>query len=295
MSAAIDLAFATCAQCGAPSHVRKDGSVAKHCSTQCYNASIRADARLAVYGPLHDPWAIPSPQYPARHLPGRLCEMRVAGEHPNQCSIASGMTMHGLVATLTRHPHIRGRHHHALWPDPRGDRWWVLMPEEAAKYVALRRFNHAVGRRTAEVSFGPAIALRTPPAVAAGRYRVTIETQTPVVIRRTNADGGSKTRTEPTSDCIANTLAGQTLKRLGLLELPLHVAVSLVHSYSRPWIGMLDRTRHLGGDGRVRAFHGVLTVDCSGIALWLLRVSELIGLAGRTGYGFGRIRLMEQS
>lgn len=281
-----------CVQCGAPTHVRRDGSVAQHCSSKCYHRAQSSAARTALYGDVTSPWAMHSPAF-GDHLPGAVCEMRIAGEPRGMCSLRGSTVAHGVVSVLTNHPHRPHVHHHALWPDPLGDRWWVLIPSEAAKYVAGRRFRHDVARRTADVAFGPAIRLRTPPAASAGTYRLRIETQTPVVIR---SAGSTLTRVDPDASHIASTVSALTCKRLGLDEIPPHmVALRMVDRHTRPWIGLVDRSGSVGGDGRVRGWHGVIEVDASGLAAWLLRCCALIGLGGRTGYGFGRIRLTEVS
>lgn len=280
MSIAIDMP--TCVRCGAPAHVRSNGTIARHCSTECYRRDEETAERTAAYGDLAAPWSLRAPKF-GPHLPGRVVEMRLLNR---RYGLSNAIVAHGVVSTLSGHPHNNGPPNHALWPDPLGDRWWVHLREEPAKYLASRRFVHRVARDVCEVQFGVPLAIRAPDPIAPGRYRCTIEAQTPIVIR---AAASTKYRVHPTGENIASTLGGVTMKRLGLDELPPHLlAIAVTADRSREWEARLGAERK-----PFWGWEGSIDVECSALTRWLLACAERISLGGRVGFGFGRIRITE--
>jgi hypothetical protein len=286
-----------CVNCGAPATIRRNGTASRACESALCRTRVRTrarqavmrDLRASVLGDAGDPWAISSPSYDAR-LPERCHRIEIEGAPAWLCTLDAANAMHAVLELISREP--GHRHHRALWPDAAARCWWATVPaSDGRRALGGYRYPHAVAGQRRVVSLGPAITLRTPPPLAAGRYRVRVEALTPVVIR---ANAGRYTRTEPDAGNIASALGYTLAPRLGLPAVPPEmIACDLATRATAPAALRVDRRGRIGGDGVVRGWVGAIEVECSALAAWLLACAAALGLGGRTAYGFGRVRVGE--
>jgi hypothetical protein len=233
----------------------------------------------------------------SRYIPGALHDLRIEGGPPPWVySLSNVRDMHAIATKLTRDPHANIPPF-ALWPGPLGGKWWLWTSINASRFLSSRKFVMDVAGRERCVSLSAAIRVRWPERYEPGVYRARIETVTPVVIR---AAGGSKTRTDPDAGNLSSTLGMTLAPRLGLPWIKREdLPITIIDQYTTPYTGKVDG-RHapkggqrIGGDGRVRGWHGVVDVECNERVRWLLDCAELLGLGGRVAFGFGRIRVTE--
>lgn len=234
--------------------------------------------------PPPSPWHAPSPVLTSRAI-GAAMALTSPGE---RYALTDAAVWHGVATALTRDPHAPAAPFSA-WP---GEACWWLWTRSAGAITHLsgRRLVQRIGRREhAVVTVGAAHPCVLPPPRGTGRYRVTIQADTPVAVR---CYGGAVVRSSPDSTSLASTLAQTLAPRV--LGRPLRVedvAVRVVRDLSVP-----ARVRGTPSEGpRRRAFQdgwaGQVEVEASGLAAWLMECAVLVGLGGRTAFGMGRVRV----
>lgn len=202
--------------------------------------------------------------------------------------------VHGVVSTLV------GRNHDARFPAwslvPQATRRWGVILYDPADAERLRGTDHQVplgaDSTTVRVS-REAIRLRTPPALAPGRYRVTLDAVTEVInshTRTTTAeDGAERRRKVPVEKPTATTVYGAVslaLQMAGVTALSrLHFAQVEART-ERRWVrfGFVSA-------GAIRGWVGRLVIDCNAPAAWALQVAAQIGFGGKCAFGLGRVRV----
>lgn len=197
-----------------------------------------------------------------------------------------------LTTTTLRHMHgaisrLVGRDHHAEMPAwalvPMSPSGWGLVIYDRADALRLVG-EHAASLRSTPVRVvvGPALVrLRAPGHLRAGRYRVTLESVTPVVHHR---DGSTVAVVRPTVDTL-RAACELARKRLG-------VEVGQEHIESVHCDVSTVRVPLGGHVGRLRAWEGCVTVVCNAAATWLLSCARHTGIGARTAFGLGRVRVL---
>jgi hypothetical protein len=128
------------------------------------------------------------------------------------------------------------------------------------------------------------------PAAPAGRYRVRLDTVTPLAIR----EHGSRRwrRNELTGSVLASSLALTTGRRAGV-DIPIaDLRIEVVEAHGE---STADRLR--GHDARgsmsVVGWDGWMVLDVNAPALWLLETAARgLGVGGRGAFGFGQVRVV---
>lgn len=230
------------------------------------------------------PWLASSPALASRAF-GAAMELTSTGE---RYQLRDARLWHGVATALTRDPHAPTPPFSA-WPGVRC--WWLWTRSAGAiTHLSGRRIMQRLGRREhAVVTVGAARPCVLPPPRAAGVYRVTILADTPVAVR---CYGGSVVRSRPDDLSLASTLAQALAPRV--IERPLRtedVAVRVLRDETTPM-----RSRGAPTEGPRRMAHqdgwvGLVEVEASGLAAWLIECAVLTGLGGRTAFGLGRVRV----
>jgi|GEM_PF-2674800 len=247
-----------------------------------------------------DPWAAPSP-VAGPHLPGAWRELVFDPAPRVPLPHGHALTVHGIVSHALGRDHRRDRADFVLAQARVPSGWGVYFVDGAdARRMSCAPMPglHLDGRPWG-ICFGPGVVVPKVPPVAPGRYTVRLTTLTPVVIRRT-VDGKTLVRVGPTAPSLLASLTGlEFLRRAGLATTtPLAwtrdaCVVLLDHDTRRQ---SLDTAGHWhtsdeGGHGRVVGWQGDVTLEVNAVALWLLRVAEVVGLGGRVAAGFGQVRV----
>jgi hypothetical protein len=216
-------------------------------------------------------------------------------------------------AWALEHVHVRGLHaaltgltggHRpdrpafSLLPWPCRSRWAVVVADDdAARALAGTRHQCALYDRPTAITLGPLVRLRAPASLAPGRYRVTIDSVTPVVISSHTSlhtivesaqDERRRARVTPDAKNLRGSLVDTLARRLGLRDLRTEQLPLLLHSRET------EPTRvRLGGKfGSIAGWHGRVVVETSATGAWLLLcAAQGYGLGGRTSFGFGRVRV----
>ncbi|OFV80208.1 MAG: hypothetical protein A2Y78_04755 [Acidobacteria bacterium RBG_13_68_16] len=228
------------------------------------------------------PWLYGAPPY-AAHLPGGGLAFDVrpyprwAVEHRNV------RALHGMVTTLVGLPHLPHAPRFSLAPWRSEFGWSAYIDDlERARALAAKAWPASLYSRDVEVTCSPLMRPRAPVVARRGRRRLSIVALTPVCTRKNGQIGDMYTA--PCAGAIRSSLQGMARKRLGLELEDEAICVEL-----------LDRTTEaralaLGGKyGTVRGWVGEIIIECNAVAHWLLLCSQVIGLGGRTAFGFGRV------
>jgi CRISPR/Cas system endoribonuclease Cas6 (RAMP superfamily) len=171
----------------------------------------------------------------------------------------------------------------SLVPWNAGCGWGVYIRTDAWAAIANKRVEARLFKQELEVRFSPLRRLRAPIVEKRGRQQIRVEAITPVCTRNS---GGSTTYTAPTADNICNSMFNHTTARLGIVVPQGTICIELIHR---------DTTAEsvtIGGKfGPMRGWVGTVDLEVNAVARWLLEVSGIIGLGGRTALGFGRVRV----
>lgn len=224
------------------------------------------------------PWGAPVGEQPPHIVPTGI-PLAFAPRLPTRDS--TRRHLHGLVS------HLVGRGHHptlAAWAlVPYGQGWGVVAMTSAARRALLGLdVGVQVGSVRAQLTTPTApVRLRTPPAYAPGRYRVTVEALSLVVHY---ADGRTKPRAAPSRDTIL-AVASQALLYVGCTTGHMHVeSVDTGEAHA-------DRAELGGHLGVMRGWTGRVSVTCNAPAAWALKCCEHTGMGARVAYGLGRVRV----
>lgn len=230
------------------------------------------------------PWLLGAPIY-GEHLPGGVCEFDVRPAPKWPIELRNTRALHGCITSVADRSHTKNLADFALIP---GDRWRVYIRDEDTA-VALADGHHEselFGKRVM-VCLGPLQHIRAPTVAKRGRRLLSIETITPVATRRGVTKDGVRVleaHDAPTAANLRGAISGSFLGKLGIKLSPDRVCLELASATTQPV------TVPIGGKyGDVVAWEGRCIVEVNAVGEWLLRCAELIGLGGRTAFGFGRI------
>jgi len=230
----------------------------------------------------HNPWLLGAPPYET-HLPGGGMELEFhpAPKWPLLHRNIQGL--HGVITSLLAVPH-ENVPVFSLIPWPRGCGWGVYVRTDAWLTLANKRYPVRLFEQRLEACFSPLRRLKAPLVSTRGHQKVRISTVTPV---STGNDGHKNTHLRPTSGNIKSTLVRHMSPRLGLYLPQENVCVEVVRQETE------SEYIPIGGKfGNLYGWVGMVELEVNAVARWLLEVSSMIGLGGRTSLGFGRIRLI---
>lgn len=246
-----------------------------------------------------DTWQAPTPDL-GTHLPGAWRELVLTPAPHTPIPHSHAVSVHGMVSRAIGRDHDRTRADFVLAQAQVPSGWGVYFVDGAdARRMSCAPMSglHLEGRPWG-IAFGQGVVVpRAPSGIVPGRYRVTLTTLSPVVIRR-SADGKTLVRVMPTASSLRASLTGREfLRRIGLTEVPAWTRdaclVMVGHDTRRDSV---DTDGHWnagdgGGHGRVVGWSGSLDLEVNAVTLALLRCAEVVGLGGRVAVGFGCVRL----
>lgn len=293
----------TCRECSAPFVPASAGNV--YCSRRCADKKRLRDphrietnrirnrawhvARGRVSG--HQPWLAGEPPHGA-HMAGAGFELDVM-PHPKWPVLHRNLrALHGMVTDIIGVGHDMGgpgeqrQPVFSLVPWPRGIGWAVYCT--SAELAALVAGKTLKGRRlydmTVTVRCGPMVRPRAPSVPKRGHRLVRVDAITPVCTRNT---GGRFYHTKPTAEHVRNALVRHLAPRLGMRVDDALVCVEIAEDATRA------ESVEIGQKwGSVTGWVGHVVLDCNAVTEWLLRAAaQGPGLGGRTGLGFGRVRV----
>jgi hypothetical protein len=248
-----------------------------------------------------DPWMLPAPPF-GPHLPAIAVPLTLTP--PRALTLAQVNPLHGALTQALDRPHTNVADWSLSFADHAVSPSCVVACFRSGEDVARLRSQPwplRLGRERHVVTVGrPWTAkLKTPPAPPPGRYRVRLDTVTPVVIKHSVRREGERDHRSnvhhqrPTAWNLISTLASTLAPRLGISVLREEVAVEILRAHAEP---TRDVLRGTGSKIRMHAagWEGHLELQVNAVALWLLRCAARgMGLGGRVAFGFGQIRLTE--
>lgn len=194
--------------------------------------------------------------------------------------------MHGIMSRLHGKDHTRHSANFTLWHDD-GD--WHVMFRDRELPACLSVSSHAIvaNRRPVDLIFVGIKQVHLP-EIQPETGRVLLTTKTPLVL---TCDNHSKSCTDPTIDHIKGALQRMSDSLcLGLGAVDIEQAVVAGVGVRTVVGGHVQRGS--SESGVVIGWQGSMVLDCSPIALWLLRVAELVGIGGLVSMGFGRVQIV---
>lgn len=253
-----------------------------------------------------DPWSLPSP---SAEYAGYFLEITITPCVDPPLTLRTTRLLHGALSAIHREPHRPGLAHFALVPrgedappragTPPAPAWDVLFYERAIA-ERLRGTSHTIylsgGRakppdvldRT--LSFGERVfRVRAPAALPAGRYRVVIDTRTPLSF---TTDDHRVCVERPHEGTITGSLE-RVAKAVGVTVRPSDLAIARVAAETYVQVIRVGThwQRGTGDPGSARTIAGRVVVECNAVAAWLLLCARRTGLGGMTSIGFGRVRV----
>ena len=203
---------------------------------------------------------------------------------PEAITLRHTRLLHGIVSHALGVPHESARGVFSLVPSHDGCGWGALVYEGTDATLTTHAARYG-GRHVALSVVGLPRRVRAPARLDAGRYRVTIETLTPVSWAR---DGHS-----------VAVLAPKVQTMEGACEI-IGRKVRVSHDGSKVYDVTHETRReavYVGGHiargskrrGEVIALVGTITVRCNAHAAWLLSCADRVGIGGATALGFGRV------
>lgn len=244
----------------------------------------REAAPALPVSPRVDPWCLASPS--CEHVGHAVA---VGYAPATSLDLTQTRLLHGSITFALASGHEQNR---AAWSLAPSDRGWVAVfyDRGSAERARAQSFESRLGAEPRRLIFGATVAhMKAPRPLPAGRYRVRVETVTPVSWDR---NGHTETTTAPGHQTIVATV--DRVARALHLDVPeAHRAVARIASETRAtqvfvgghWIRGTRRA------GVVRALEGRFTVECNAVVAWLLACAEVIGLGGACSLGFGRVRV----
>lgn len=246
-----------------------------------------------------DPWALPSPRCDAVHLPAHVVPIVLSP--PRALTLHAMNPLHGSISAALGRGHARLSEWAIRFVDRSTSPSSVVVAfarAEDAETLRARPWTLRLGRAAHTVTLGSWIArMKPPPPIAPGRYRVRLDTVTPVVIKHSVRVDGRRDQsravhhTRPTAQNFVASLACTLAPRIGLTLAREDVLVELVEARTEPSRDVLR-----GGVGGIRmhaaGWEGQVVLDVNAPALWLLECAARgMGLGGRVAFGFGQVQI----
>jgi hypothetical protein len=245
-----------------------------------------------------DPWRFDSPPHDGPLATAVQLRVLTPGGYPAR-GFDDPFRLRLLHGALHRRLEVGHRAHEAAFAlRPRAGEVWLVTRDET---VLSRLSSHTAvlgsSERVVRVEVGARAKLRPPPARPAGQYRVRVRVVTPLVLKRIElTDGRRIERLRDAPESLTQHLL-RVGDRLRVSHRPLAAAV-VAHDVERVLDSDGAEGVRVGGhlrfeheQGRVAALVGVMDVECNGPARWLLDCAALVGLGGKTAFGFGAVRV----
>lgn len=228
------------------------------------------------------PWVEPSPS-----LDRPLCvarELRVPARRG--LDHFEARLLHGALSTRLRLEHEPGRPAFSLVLPTRERAGWLIGYEPRA--TELTTHHAMLGGSLCLVELGARHRVRPPPVRAPGSYRARIVALSPIVFshRIGDANYGLPQREPVALVSQLRALATRLRIDVGAIEARV-LSRDLVACDVRVGGHVQVGTEH----GMVGASWGSLVVECNATGRWLLDCAALVGLGGKTAFGFGRVRV----
>lgn len=253
-----------------------------------------------------DPWSLPSPQV---ECVGYALDLTVCPLPEVALSLRHTRALHGALSLALEEDHVQwGVAHFALAPS-RGRLGWhpiffardraarmrgtthpITLPEPSSAQSPRRKRRRKSDTLHRTMTFGELVwRVQAPPPLAAGRYRVTVETLTPLCF--TTCRRRTTIRTPQ-----ASTFTGglrRVAEAVGVTVPDADLAFGAITHATEPVRVEVGGHVQRGTTERgvLLAIEGSLTVECNAVAAWLLQCAARIGLGGSTAYGFGRVHV----
>lgn len=234
------------------------------------------------------PWLKSAPPY-ASHLPGGGFELRISPPPRHPLTHENIRYLHAMVTRAIDSGHDSTEPRFALVPWPSGCGWGAYLYRDVdVAAVDGKTFDVTLFDKPVQLRFSPVRRLRAPVVTKRGHRKLVVETVTPVVVR---SDGGYVRRAHATTSTILHAVGHQWRQRFGIPKEALpdeHVRIEVLEESTHA-----EHVQMSGKFGTVSGWGGRVVVDCNALGEWLLRVAAMVGLGGRSGLGFGRIRVRD--
>lgn len=234
------------------------------------------------------PWALPSP---SAEYAGYYLGLDLSPRPDPAITLRHTRLLHGALCHAAAVPHATGRGNFSLRPVDGGCGWGATFFDRSVA-ERLRGTSHAahLGDRAVTLRFAPnVIRVKAPAPLAAGRYRVTVETITPTGWT-TQGHKVFVDMPKPSTLCGA---CARVASIVGVTVPESSMAFRYVDSSAA------TRAEFVGGHwqrgstkaGVVKAIDGRITTECNAVAAWLLLCGARVGIGGCTSIGFGHVRV----
>lgn len=195
-------------------------------------------------------------------------------------------SLHALMTQLIGGHDDAGVPRFVLRPYPDGVGWSVYIADQALALRIAGR-THAVDLRGHAMLFrcGPMKRVRAP-KVPDQYVKLILKTLTPIVVRgtRNGAPEHLRSHTVGSEKSLLSALA--SLSQRCAVSRDIKIRTRFLANDTRP------QSVRLGSPiGTMTGWAGTVVMEANPGAHWLLRAAELIGLGGRTAYGFGHITI----
>lgn len=238
--------------------------------------------------PLAGRWALPSPEAP-RLLPCAALDLTLSAhvDLEARAGVVPVRHLHGALSAIDGRSHDTQRPGWRLVPvTPRA--WRVLWLDPAvAERLRATREERRLGERFERIAWGAALHRpRFPAPLAAGVYRVVVETDGPVCMTPSAGE-------RAVGSLRAESVVGAACRLLALAGVEHGRGVEV-----RAVTAETERARvRLGGHiqrgdermGAVECFVGRVTVECNAVAAWALTLARVYGFGRLTAFGLGTV------
>lgn len=227
---------------------------------------------------------------PSLHIPGCVRSITLYPEARWPVALRNVCHLHGTLTHLFDTPHAAGTPNFMLLPWQGGCGWavqWVVPGGEA--YPNLNKVNIFKADRILEL--GPPLYLPRPPVPAEGVHHLLVETVTPVFVRLASRRQDLSLAVEPGAIRTSLSISSSLARVLGREVEGERILLSVERRDVRP---VSVHTGGKWGDGKdLVGWEGTVLLRCNAYTRHLLELAALVGMGGRTGVGFGRVRVQE--
>ena len=231
-----------------------------------------------------NPWLLGAPPY-HQYLPGGGFRIDIKPlRYPLE--LRNVRALHGLVTNMTGLGHGATVPQFSLAPVPGHNQWGVhIATTDAAEQLAASEYQGQLYSRDVVVKCGPMMRFKAPQIAQRGRRQLRIDAITPVSIRK---DASAHTHLFPTGRNLTNTMGAWLPRRLGVELGDSDIRLELDERHTMPEYVPVG-----GKFGTFAGWTGHVIVTTNAVGHWLLKCAEVIGLGGRTAFGFGRIKVTQ--
>lgn len=232
------------------------------------------------------PWLLGAPPAP-KMMPGGTVGIGVWPPPKWPLEHRNIRALHGMVTSLTGPHRTDNVSRFSLLPARHGIQWATYLGEDAlADELSGAQREARLFDRDVIVQLTPAMRWQYPRVERRGKRQLRIDAITPVCVRSNGRTSGERpSYTAPSGGNLASTLDQMLVPRLtGVAFEPGSICLRMIYRATEA------RTVHVGGKlGVTRGWVGHCIVEANAVGEWLLRCAAVMGLGGRTAWGFGRV------